>query len=54
MVQDAKRLEFMGKFDALWTNPYIIKEVFPNNLAQLNNLDGLESLTHTNGRQCKE
>jgi hypothetical protein len=28
MVQDAKRLEFSGKFDALWTGLYIIKEVF--------------------------
>ncbi len=54
MVQDAKRLEFLGKFDALWIGPYIIKDVFPNNSVQLKNLDGLEFLTHTNGGQCKE
>jgi len=54
IVQDAKRLEFLGKFDALWIGLYIIKEVFPNNSDQLKNLDGLEFLIHTNGGQCKE
>ncbi len=54
MVQDAKRLEFLCKFDALWTSPYIIKEVFPNNSVQLKKLDGLELSTCTNGGQCKE
>jgi hypothetical protein len=54
MVQDARRLEFPGKFDALWTGPYIIKEVFPNNSIQLKNLDGLEFPTRINGSRCKE
>jgi hypothetical protein len=54
MVQDARRLEFPGKFDALWTGPYIIKEVFPNNSIQLKNLDGLEFPIRTNGGRCKE
>jgi hypothetical protein len=54
MVQDTNRLEFLGKFDALWIDPYIIKEVFPNNSIQLKNLDGLKSLTCTNGGRCKE
>ncbi len=54
MVQNARRLEFSGKFDALWTGPYIIKEVFPNNSVQLKNLDGLEFPTRTNGGRCKE
>jgi hypothetical protein len=54
MVQDAKRLEFPSKFDTLWTGPYIIKEVFPNNLVQLKNLDGLKFPTRTNGGRCKE
>jgi hypothetical protein len=54
MVQDARRLEFPGKFDALWIGPYIIKEVFPNNSVRLKNLDGLEFLTRTNGGRCKE
>ena len=31
MVQDARKLEFLAKFDVLWTGPYVIKEVFPNN-----------------------
>jgi hypothetical protein len=53
MVQDAKRVEFLSKFDALWTSPCIIKEVFPNNLVQLKNLDGLKLPTHTNGGRCK-
>jgi hypothetical protein len=48
MVQDARRLEFPGKFDALWIGPYIIKEVFSNNLVQLKNLDGLKFSTRTN------
>jgi hypothetical protein len=26
MVQDARKLEFLAKFDALWIGPYVIKE----------------------------
>ncbi len=40
MLQDARKLEFLGKFDALWLGPFVIKEVFPNNFVQLQNLDG--------------
>jgi hypothetical protein len=54
MVQDAGRLEFSGKFDALWIGLYIIKEMFINNSVQLKNLDGLEFPTRTNGGRCKE
>ena len=54
MVQDARRLEFPAKFDALWTGPYIIKEVFPNNSVQLKTIDGLDFPTRTNGGHCKE
>jgi hypothetical protein len=54
MVQDARKLELPSKFDALWTSPCIIKEVFLNNYVQLKNLDGLEFPTRTNGGQCKE
>ena len=54
MVQDARRLEFPAKFDALWTGPYVIKEVFSNNLVQLKILDGLDFPTRTNGSRCKE
>jgi len=54
MVQDARRLKFPRKFDALWTGPYIIKDIFPNNSLQLKNLDGSEFPTRTNGSRCKE
>ena len=54
MLQDAHKLEFPAKFDALWTGPYIIKEVFPNNFVQLKTLDGVEFSTHINGSRCKE
>ena len=54
MVQDARRLEFPAKFDALWTGPYIIKEVFPNNSVQLKTINGTDFPTRTNGSRCKE
>ncbi len=54
MLQDVRKLEFPGKFDALWLGPFIIKEVFPNNSVQLQNLDGLDFPTRTNGGRCKE
>jgi hypothetical protein len=54
MVQDARKLEFPAKFDALWTGPYVIKEVFPNNSIQLKTIDGLDFPTRTNGSRCKE
>jgi hypothetical protein len=47
-------LEFLGKFDALWLGPFIIKEVFPNNYVQLQNLDGSNFPTCTNGGCGKE
>jgi hypothetical protein len=54
MLQDARKREFPGKFDALWLGPFVIKEVFPNNSVQLQNLDGLDFPTRTNGGRCKE
>ena len=54
MVQDARRLEFPAKFDALWTGPYVIKEVFSNNSVQIKTLDGLDFPTCINGSRCKE
>jgi hypothetical protein len=54
MLQDARKLEFPAKFDALWTGSYIIKEVFPNNSIQLKTLDGVDFPTRTNGSRCKE
>ena len=49
MVQDACELEFPAKFDALWTSPYVIKEVVPNNSIQLKTIDSLDFPTRTNG-----
>jgi hypothetical protein len=54
MLQDARKLEFPAKFDALWTGPYIIKEVFPNDSVQLKTLDGVDFPIRTNGSCCKE
>ena len=54
MVQDVRRLEFLAKFDALWTGPYIIKEVFSNNSVHLKTKDSLDFPTYTNGSRCKE
>ena len=34
MIQDAKKLDFPGDFDAVWLGPYIVKETFPNNSLQ--------------------
>jgi hypothetical protein len=53
-VQDARKLEFPAKFDALWTGLYVIKEVFLNNSIQLKTLDGVDFPTRTNGSRCKE
>lgn len=32
IVQDARKLEFLTKFDALRIGPYIIKNIFNNSL----------------------
>ena len=29
IVQDARKMDFSGKFDALWLGPYMVKVVFP-------------------------
>lgn len=34
LLQDAKKLDFPEKFDALQVGPYLVKEVFPNNSMQ--------------------
>jgi len=54
MLQDARKLEFLGKFDTLWLGPFVMKEVFHNNFVQLQNLDGSDFPTRTNGGCCKE
>ena len=45
LLQDARKLNFPGKFDAVWLEPYLISEVFSNNSVQL------ETLTIS---RCKE
>lgn len=53
MLQDGKKLEFPGKFDAIWLGPYWIMEAYPNNTVQLATLDGTYFPTRTNGERCK-
>ena len=40
MVQDGRKLEFLGKFDAVWMGPYVVRETFANNSLQLETLNG--------------
>lgn len=35
MLQDRKKLEFSGKFDAVWLEPYSIRQTYPNDTIQL-------------------
>lgn len=54
MVQDARKLDFPGKFDALWLGPYIVKKVFPNNSIQLETLNGKNFPSRTLSSRCKQ
>lgn len=54
IIQDAKKIEFLAKFNALWTKPYIIKEIFDNNLIQLKTLDGKDFSIQISGSRCKK
>ena len=54
MVHDAHKLDFPGKFDALWLGPYIVKEVFPNNSLRLETLNGESFPWRTSGSRCKQ
>ena len=54
LLQDARKLDFPGKFDALWLGPYLISEVFANNSLQLETLNGEKFPTRTSGSRCKE
>ena len=47
MIQDARKLEFLGKFDAIWLGPYPVREAFPNNSLQLKTLNGKSFPTRT-------
>ena len=54
MIQDARKLDFPGKFDAVWLGPYLVREAFPNNSLQLETLNGESFPTRTAGSWCKE
>jgi hypothetical protein len=54
MIQDARKLEFPGKFDAVWLGPYLVHEAFPNNSLQLETLNDELFPTRTSGSMCKE
>ena len=54
MIQDAKKLDFPSKFDAVWLGPYILKEEFPNNSLQLETLNGQSFPTQAFGSRCKQ
>ena len=54
MLQDGKKKDFPGKFDAVWLGPYIVKDAFPNNSVQLETLNGQSFSTRTAGSRCKE
>ena len=54
MIQDARKLEFSGKFDAVWLGPYLMHSVFPNNSLQLETLNGELFPTCTSESRCKE
>ena len=53
MIQDAQKLEFPGKFDAVWLGPYLVHSVFPNNSLQLEILNDELFPTRTSGSRCK-
>ena len=53
MLQDARKLEFPGKFDALWLGPFWVTNVYDNNSVQWATLDGKYFPTRTNGGRCK-
>ena len=54
MIQNARKLDFLGKFDAVWLGPYLVHEVFPNNSMQLKMLNGESFPPCTSGSRCKK
>ena len=54
MIQDARKLDFPGKSDAIWMGPYLVREVFPNNFMQFETLNGKSLPIRTAGSKCKE
>ena len=54
MIQDAKKLDFLGKFEAVWLGRYIMREAFSTNSLQVETLNGESFLTHTTRSICKQ
>ena len=54
LLQDGRKKDFPGKFDAVWMGPYIVSEVFDNNSVQLTTLSGEKFPHRTAGSRCKE
>ena len=54
MIHDGRKLEFPGKFDAVWMGPYLVKEAIPNNSLQLETLNGENFPWRTTGSMCKQ
>ena len=54
MIQDARKMDFPGKFDALWLGPYVVQAAFPNNSLQLETLNGESFPSKTAGSRCKQ
>jgi hypothetical protein len=54
LIQDARKFEFLDKFDAVWLGPYLVQEVFSNNSLQLETLNGEPFPTCTSTSWCKE
>ena len=54
MLQDARKMDFLGQFDALWLGPYVVKAVFPNNLLHVETLNGKSFPWRTSRSWCKQ
>ena len=54
MIQDARKLKYPSKFDAVWLGLYLVREAFPNNSLQLETLNGESFPTRTSSSRCKE
>ena len=53
MIQNARKLDFLGKFHAVWLGPYLVKDTFSNNSLQFETLIGECFPTRTPGSRCK-
>ena len=54
LLQDARKLAFLGKCDAMWLGPYLIRGAFLKNSLQLETLNAEKFPTRTSGSRCKE